>query len=78
MAAAALAEGDLVTLEERLVDAQTKHARALADLRAGRLDEAVPGARMAAANADIADLEQMIAEIQPKVEIAENAREKAA
>jgi hypothetical protein len=77
-AAAALPEGDLATLEERLVDAQTKHASALADLRAGRLDEAVAGARMTVADADAADLEKMIGELRPKVEIAENVREKAA
>jgi hypothetical protein len=77
-AAAALPEGDLATLEERLADAQTKHASALADLRAGRLDEAVAGARMAAANADIADLEKMIGEARPKVAEAERVRASAA
>jgi hypothetical protein len=78
MAAAALPEGDLATLQERLVDAQEKHASALADLRAGRLDEAVAGARMAAASADGSDLEKMIGEARPKVTEAARTRASAA
>jgi hypothetical protein len=77
-AAAAVPGCDLATLEERLVDAQTKHASALADLRAGRLDEAVAGARMAAASADAADLEKMIAAARPKVTEAARVRASAA
>jgi len=70
------AEAD--ALEARLADAQANHANALADLRAGKLDEAVGGARLATADADAADLRELIAAVRPRVKEANRVRDNAA
>ncbi|MGQ7939531.1 hypothetical protein [Paraburkholderia sp. D1E] len=77
-ASAAKVRAEADALEARLADAQAKHADALADLRAGKLDEHVAGARLATANADATDLRGLIAAIQPRVEEAGRACEHAA
>src|SRR3981189_2804568 len=77
-ASAAKVRAEADALETRLSDRQAKHASALVDLRAGRLDESVAGARMAAAHADATDLRRLLAAVQPKLEEADRVRDRAA
>jgi hypothetical protein len=77
-ASAAKVRAEADALEDRLVDAQAKHATVLAEMRAGRLDEHVAGARMAAASADVEDLEVLIAAARPTLDEADRARDRAA
>lgn len=80
----AKAERDVVRLSAecgelggRLEDARVRHANALAALRAGDLAEDIAAARMAVAQADSADLQQMIAALQPRLDQGVRARDHA-
>jgi chromosome segregation ATPase len=61
-------------VNQRIVDAQARTAAALAGLRSGELQEDVGAARLAIANADIADLEELAARFHLDIAAAEQTR----
>lgn len=63
---------------QRIADAQSRMAAALAGLRSGEFQEDVGAARMAVAKADIADLEQLATEVRSEAANAEQVRNAAA
>ncbi|MCY0856878.1 hypothetical protein [Cupriavidus sp. D39] len=71
-------QANIDALQQRLYGARARYTDSLAAMRAGKLDETLAAARMAAATADAADLESMITEVRPSLEIAERAQQKAA
>ena len=71
-------QANIDALQQRLHGARARYTDSLAAMRTGTLDETLAAARMAAATADAADLEVMITEVRPSLEIAERAQQKAA
>ncbi|RQR26929.1 hypothetical protein DIE23_28110 [Burkholderia sp. Bp9143] len=71
--AVAACQHELAVLEERRGEAQARHTGALDALRAGRIDEAVAGARMSAARADLMDLDSLIGEARSRTEETQHA-----
>ncbi|MFX1684901.1 hypothetical protein [Paraburkholderia sp. A1RO-5L] len=58
--AADACQRELEVLEDRLAEAQARHAAAREALRTGRLDEPTAAARMSVASADAVDLQPLI------------------